>query len=106
MKSNRSKMCDISKSVKDKVWERDNHRCIVCGCCFANPEAHVISRSRGGLGIEENVVTLCRSCHQNLDQSPKEIRDKYTKLVLDYIKSKYPNWRKEDVIYVKRPGGD
>jgi 5-methylcytosine-specific restriction endonuclease McrA len=101
MKSKRSKMCDIPKSVKDKVWERDNHRCIICGC-LGNPEAHIISRSRGGLGIEENIITLCRNCHQKLDQSPKNVRDEYIKRVLEYIKSKYPNWRKEDVTYVKR----
>lgn len=103
--SQRAKACSIPKEVKERVWERDNHRCIICGM-IGNPEAHIISRTKGGLGIEENIVTLCRRCHARLDQSPYGTRIQYINYVLAYIKSKYPNWRKEDVIYVKRPGGD
>ena len=55
----RTKLLDISKAVKDKVWERDGHRCILCESIFAMPNAHYISRAQGGLGIPENVVTLC-----------------------------------------------
>ena len=31
------------------------------------PNAHYISRAHGGLGIEENIVTLCLDCHNNYD---------------------------------------
>ncbi len=50
--SKRSKACDISPKVKKKVWERDNHCCIICGSPYAMPNAHYIARSQGGLGIE------------------------------------------------------
>jgi len=56
MKSKRSKATDISQSVKMKVWERDNHCCIVCGYNQnVMPNGHYISRAKGGLGIEQNI---------------------------------------------------
>ena len=67
MKSKRTKACDISKSVKDKVWLRDNNQCIICHNINAMPNAHFIRRSQGGLGIEENIVTLCFRCHHEFD---------------------------------------
>lgn len=44
--SKRSKACDISPKVKKKVWERDNHCCIICGSPYAMPNAHYIKRSQ------------------------------------------------------------
>lgn len=31
----------------------------MCGSSYAMPNAHYIARAQGGLGIEENIVTLC-----------------------------------------------
>ena len=100
--SKRSKACEISPKVKEIVWNRDNHRCIICGVYvsiqFAN--AHYIKRSQGGLGIEQNIVTLCPKCHYEEDfgQNTQEYED----LLKDYLKSKYENWNKEVLIYRKR----
>ena len=67
--SKRSKACEIPPKVKEIVWNRDNQRCISCGIwvpkTFAN--AHFIKRSQGGLGIPENIVTLCSKCHYEED---------------------------------------
>ena len=72
MKSKRSKACDIPMSVKRDVWERDNHCCVVCGkpvpIKYAN--AHYIPRSKGGLGIKENVATACFECHFREHNAP------------------------------------
>ena len=60
MKTKRSKATDIPMSVKQKVWERDKGMCVVCGNNYnVMPNAHFISRSKGGLGIEQHIVTLC-----------------------------------------------
>lgn len=99
MKSKRSKACDISKKVKDIVWERDGQRCILCGSRFAMPNAHYIPRSKGGLGVEENIVTLCLPCHQTYDQSTD--RRVIGRHIEDYLKSKYPEWDKTKLIYNK-----
>ncbi len=79
MKSRRSKACDIPQSVKKKVWERDEERCVVCGNHQAMPNAHYISRAHGGLGIEQNIVTLCQTCHHEYDNS--SMRPEYREVI-------------------------
>lgn len=99
MKSRRAKACDIPKKVKEIVWERDNHQCIICGNHRAMPNSHFIRRSQGGLGIEENIVTMCMMCHSMYDQYiDRERMESYTE---QYLRSKYPNWDKEKLIYKK-----
>lgn len=99
MKTKRAKACDISKKVKDRVWERDGHRCIICGSYQAMPNSHYIRRSQGGLGIEENIVTMCQQCHRMYDQGPER------KLIADYteryLRRNYPDWNPEKLIYKK-----
>lgn len=99
MKSKRSKACDISRAVKEAVWERDNHRCILCGNPNAMPNAHYLSRSQGGLGIEQNIVTLCLDCHRRLDQTSE--RANLIIAVGHYLELKYPGFRDEDRVYKK-----
>lgn len=95
----RTKALSISATVKRKVYERDNRCCILCGSPFAAPNAHYISRGQGGLGIEQNIVTLCNECHRRYDQTPE--RPYYGERIEEYLKSKYANWNKEDLIYKK-----
>ena len=99
MKSKRAKACDIPKKVKDIVWERDNHQCIICRSNQAMPNSHFIRRSQGGLGIPENVVTMCLRCHMMYDQgSDRRAIEAYTER---YLKNLYPNWSREKLIYKK-----
>lgn len=99
MKSRRSKACDIPLAVKKKVWERDGHKCIVCWNNKAMPNGHFISRANGGLGIEENIVTLCSICHKNFDQTVE--RPEYREYIRAYLKSTYPNWDEKKLVYKK-----
>lgn len=99
MKLKRSKATDISHKVKKIVWERDNHRCIICGFNQAMPNAHYISRAQGGLGIEENIVTLCNACHNYYDNSTQ--RPIYKRIIKGYLQSKYVGWNEEDLYYKK-----
>lgn len=99
MKSKRAKACDISKKVKDIVWKRDGGKCIVCGNHEAMPNSHFIRRSQGGLGIEENIVTMCRMCHQMYDQGvDRKALEAYTE---KYLKQLYPGWDREKLVYKK-----
>ena len=85
--SKRSRACDISQEVKKKVWERDNHHCINCGSPYAMPSAHFLSRAHGGLGIEQNIVTLCLKCHHNLDNGlHKDVSDCIKRKIESYLK--------------------
>lgn len=98
-KSKRSKACDISQKVKEKVWERDGHKCIICGSHYAMPNAHFIPRSKGGLGIEQNIVTLCRECHHKTDNASQ--RQQMLEIIEEYLKKHYKNWNKDNLIYNK-----
>lgn len=98
MPSKRTKALSISQSVKKKVYERDNGRCIICGRSGA-PNAHYISRAHGGLGIEENIVTLCHECHRDYDQSIQRIS--LGRMIADYLRGVYPDWNEDNLIYRK-----
>ena len=58
----------ISKKAKEMVYKRDEGSCIFCGAPGL-PEAHYIPRSHGGLGVPQNIVTVCRPCHDKMDNS-------------------------------------
>lgn len=96
----RTKASAIPREVKKAVYARDEEKCLICGrwvpeecaCC------HVVSRARLGLGCEENIVTLCHSCHQLFDGYK---RQEYEPIIVRHLKSKYPGWDKEKVIYSK-----
>lgn len=97
-----TKAVDISPAVKQRVWERDNQSCVLCGSPFAAPNAHVIARSHGGLGVEQNIVTLCLACHDRYDNGPD--RPYIREDLISYLKGWYPDWDAKALIYKK--GGD
>lgn len=94
----RTKALQIPPSVKRIVFERDGGACILCGAP-GDPVCHVISRAQGGLGIEENVVTLCCGCHRAYDQGPYRIQ--MQRVIIDYMKDNYPGWDAKNVVYRK-----
>lgn len=94
-----TKAVDIPPEVRQDVWKRDGYACILCGSPFGVPNAHVIPRSRGGLGVARNVVTLCPACHDRYDnglgrrETEAEIRA--------YLRGKYPDWDEGALRYHK-----
>lgn len=104
MKHKKSKATDIPQKVKDKVWERDGHRCIICGSPTAMPNAHYISRANDGLGIEQNVVTLCtmgECCHDKYDHGTEEEQEVIRIQIEEYLRSHYPGWDDMKLTYDK-----
>ena len=106
-KSKAARACDISREVKEKVWIRDRGKCVVCGNDYnADPNAHFIPRSKLGLGIEQNIVTLCnnfteKKCHFRFDNGTREEREEIRNKIRDYLMKKYPDWNEEDLYYRK-----
>lgn len=107
MKTKRSKATDIEQSVKQIVWERDKHCCVICGnSTNVMPNAHYISRAKGGLGIEQNIFTACtrltkNDCHYRFDNGTKEEKELLKEKVKKHFKTSYPNWNEEDLYYKK-----
>lgn len=97
-RSKRSRACDIAPKVKKIVAERDGGLCIVCGKPGA-PNAHYISRAHGGLGIEQNIVTLCLPCHECYDNGV--FRENYKEAIRGYLMEHYEDWNEERLIYRK-----
>ena len=95
-KENRATM--ISPETKRIVSRRDGNRCIFCGR-YGAPEAHIIRRSQGGLGIPENVVCACRECHRAMDEGRE--RNYYQAKAERYMRKLYPNWNRKNLTYKK-----
>ena len=98
--SKRALALAISPQVKRIVWHRDNGLCVFCRMP-GNPEAHFIPRSKGGLGVEENVLTLCRSCHDTYDNGTRSVREGMREYFREYLQSRYSDWNEADLIYRK-----
>ena len=98
----RTKALAITPEVKKIVWERDEGRCVLCGSPHAAPNAHFISRAHGGLGIEQNIVTLCANCHHRYDQTTE--RSEIREILSDYLRNIYPLWDESKLIYRKYGG--
>jgi len=94
----RTKACAITPAVRKAVEDRDNGCCIFCGHP-GRGEAHFISRAHGGLGIPENILTVCRPCHDLLDHTTN--REVMLKIAEAYLRDHYPEWDKTKLVYSK-----
>lgn len=101
--SKRAKATQISPKTKKIVYERDKGLCVVCGRP-GNPEAHYVPRSAGGLGIERNIVTLCRECHDKFDFGDRETMTYYDQMIRNYLMDQYPDWDEGELVYKKYGG--
>lgn len=102
-----TKARDFGRKVKEDISNRDSIDgwpcCVYCGSAAPAPlawsNAHFIARSQGGLGIEENGLTLCPECHRRYDQTTgrKQMREFFR----EYLQSKYEYWNEDALIYRK-----
>lgn len=104
-----TKARDFDRKAKERISERDSFGgwpcCVNCGAAAPAPlawsNAHFISRAQGGLGIEENGLTLCPQCHRLYDQTA--YRPKLRAYFREYLMDHYPGWDEEKLYY--RKGG-
>lgn len=98
--SERKKNTDIDSRSRNEVHERDRRRCVYCGRTDKPIElAHFISRTQGGKGVPQNLISLCIDCHRSFDGAGRnDMRD----FLADYLKSHYPGWNEQDQIFRKR----
>lgn len=97
----------IQLEVKEAVSKRDSFFdypcCINCGTPAPAERptafscAHYISRAQGGLGIEENIVTLCPVCHRKYDQTTE--RSRIRAFLREYLMEHYPDWDESKLYY-------
>ena len=98
LSSKRSKALAIPQAVKKAVYDRDGGLCVYCHRPGL-PEAHFIPRSKSGLGIEENILTLCRECHDTFDNGTREEREERREYFRQYLTDHYDDWSEDKLIY-------
>lgn len=102
LSTKQAKAREISSKVRKIVFERDKGKCIICGNNYnVMPHSHYIPRSLGGLGIEENIFTICTNftdnkCHDRWERN--KCTKEETQRVVGNFKHNYPNWN-EDMLY-------
>ena len=74
----------FTDSLKDRVKERDDYTCQICGSGLQLEVHHIVPRRCGGLNIEENLITLCVSCHRAIET--KDIERATKKCLRNYNK--------------------
>jgi len=76
----------VSKSIRIKLSEAQNHRCCYCGCSvqFDKPKKddyatieHVIEKSKGGSNTIDNFTIACPICNSHRSDSGFDAEDYY-----------------------------
>lgn len=102
-----TKARDFDRKAKEAISVRDSIDgwpcCVNCGAASPAPlawsNAHFISRAQGGLGIPENGLTLCPTCHRQYDQTTD--RPVLREYFREYLQSKYAGWDESKLYYRK-----
>lgn len=70
-------------SRKEAVLNRDSYTCQICGAKNTRLEVHhIVYRSKGGTDDEDNLITLCESCHKKIHKGEINVSLKPKKLKL------------------------
>lgn len=55
----------VSNKMRFAIYDRDGHRCRMCGCRFDDLEIdHIIPIAKGGKSTMDNLQTLCHNCNK------------------------------------------
>ena len=96
----RQQALKITTETYNTVYERDNGGCVLCAILGIHPKItsnpilelhHYISRGRSGMGIEENLLLLCKYHHIEETLYRKEIQK--------YLQSKYIEWNEDKLTF-------
>ncbi|MBR1391058.1 MAG: hypothetical protein IJ567_06410 [Lachnospiraceae bacterium] len=110
-RSKRSRACDFTLQMRQKIHERDGNICIFCAAgrwdvaqdigIHVKELAHIIPRSQGGLGTDKNAVVACKNHHQLMDDGNKGCRAEMLEYAKEYLKEIYPDWDEKQLVYNK-----
>ncbi|MDE7331243.1 MAG: hypothetical protein K2O16_03230 [Lachnospiraceae bacterium] len=103
---------EFKPEERRKIEERDHGACIFCemgyemeGADWAGLQLdgimHFIPRSHLGRGIEQNGALGCRWHHNMLDNGNKGKRKEMLGMFEAYLRSIYPDWDREELVYRK-----
>lgn len=55
----------VSKTLRQRVYDRDGNMCVKCGCKDNLTIDHITPIRNGGISVESNMQTMCFNCNQN-----------------------------------------
>jgi predicted restriction endonuclease len=107
----RTKALQFPKATALKIVERDE-MCIFCKLYYHMDSTstlayqiqqimHIVNKSQGGLGIEENGVLGCQYHHGLLDNGNLGLRDEMIEILEEHLKNLYPGWTEDSVKFDK-----
>ena len=102
IKSKRSLATLIPKPIRHNVLVRDKGRCIVCGSMHQLECHHLVPRSLGGMGVENNLLMLCKTHHSELHNGVGDINI----IVRSYMEQTYEDITDKDRKYDKWKRGN
>ena len=71
---------DVSQSLKQKVKQRDDNRCVICGSTTKLEVDHRRALMNGGNNSFGNLGTLCDDCHTEKTKHDNSLRRKREKI--------------------------
>lgn len=86
LRSKRSLATGIPKHVRQEVLVRDR-RCVICGSMHQIEIHHLVERSRLGMGVDNNLVSLCRQCHRDIHNGDTGKKT----FIRNYLERLYPD---------------
>lgn len=107
----RTKALQFDRKTALKIIDRDNG-CLFCKLYYHMDKSlsadrsvfdimHVINKSQGGMGVEQNGVQGCRYHHGLLDNGNRGLREEMVQMLKGYLINLYPDWTEESVTYNK-----
>jgi len=68
--------------LRENILKRDNHTCQICNSSDKKLEVHhIIPKRMGGRDIENNLVSVCKSCHKKIEiKRPRKLLNRINKL--------------------------
>ena len=85
----------MDNTLRLSIIERDGNVCSVCSGSKTLEVHHIIPRSEGGSDSRENLITLCKKCHDEVELA------EYRTAAL--IRNHTPEWKQDAAIPRKRP---
>jgi len=67
---------DVSGSQRERVLERDDYQCVICGSTIALEVDHKRALMNGGDNSLGNLATLCKACHTVKTKMDNSLRRK------------------------------
>jgi 5-methylcytosine-specific restriction endonuclease McrA len=56
-----------------RILERDSWKCQMCGALRNLQVHHIRFRSQSGSDLEENLITLCAGCHEQIHRKREDL---------------------------------